>query len=99
MHIEVANAQYEATPDNTILVIGTTLLNSIYTDIGDDYVVIPAVPTRGYIQLAVALHNEGVPTVRLDRDEYDPTAEPYVHIINGLCRAFRKELDGLTVES
>ena len=95
MRIEVSNTEYDATPDNSILIIGATLLNSVYTDMGEDYVVIPAVPSKGYIQLAVALHNEGIPTLRVD--EYDPNAEPYVHIIDGLCRAFRKELDVLTV--
>ncbi len=97
MHIEAKNCEFDATPDNAVLIIGTTLLNSIYVDMQDDYFVIPAVPNRDYIQLAVALHNEGVPTLRVDRDEYDPTAEPFVHVINGLCRAFGKELDNLVV--
>ena len=95
MRIEAKNQEFDATPQNTILVIGETLLNSIYTDMGDDYYVIPAMPTSGYIQLAVALHNEGIPTLRVDK--YDPKAEPFVHIINGLCRAFKNEVDYIQV--
>lgn len=97
MEIQVDNARYEATPLNTVMYIGETLLNCIYTDLGDDYVTIPAKLSREYVQTAVGLHNEGVPVERVHTGEYDPTAEPFVHIINGLCRAFRHEIDRLVV--
>lgn len=97
MEIQVDNARYEATPQNTVMYIGETLLNCVYTDLGDDYVVIPAELTREYVQRAIELHREGVPIQRVNAGEYDPTAEPFVHIINGQCRAFRHELDRLVV--
>jgi len=97
MRIEVDNAEYEATPTNTIIFIGETLINGIYTDLDPepDYVMIPATPTTGYIQLATNLYQEGIPAVRID--SYDPNADPYVHMIAGICRAFRHELDRLVV--
>ena len=97
MRIEVDNAEYEATPTNTVIFIGEKLINGIYTDLDPepDYVMIPAVPTTGYVQLATQLFQEGVPAVRLD--SYDPNADSYVHMIAGICRAFRHELDRLQV--
>lgn len=95
MRIEVDNASYDAVAENTVVYIGNTLLNSIYTDLDEDYSVIPAIPSKGYAQLVIELQRQGVPIERVT--EYDPTAEPYVYIINGLCRAFRSELDVLKV--
>lgn len=97
MRIEARNCTFEATPDNTVMYIGETLLNCIYTDLGDDYVTIPAELTRNYVQTAIGLHKEGVPVERVHTGEYDPTEVPFVHIINGLCRAFRYEVDRLVV--
>lgn len=95
MHIEVKNMQYEATPANTAVFIGKTLLNGIYTDLGDDYVFIPEGSVEGYDEVTSLLVQEQVAVYELE--SYDPNAQPFCFMINGLCRVFRCELDDLQV--
>lgn len=95
MRIEVRNYEYEATPDNTHIFIGETLLNGVYTDLDDDYVFIPQSESRDYVKLAVGLKKEGVEYSKLQ--EYDPEEEPYCYMINALCRQFRNEIDYIEI--
>jgi hypothetical protein len=96
MRIGVDNAEFDATPENTAIFSGSTLLNGIYTDLDDDYVFIPE-DTELYPEVVLMLMDEGIPAYRMDA--YDPNAQPFCFIINALCRTFRKELDDLKIEN
>jgi hypothetical protein len=96
MRIESNNCEYEANAANTTIYTGETLINSVYTDLDDDYSVIPENTSQDYVNVLVRLIQEGVTAYRVE--SYDPNAEPFCFIINGICRAFRKELDRLQIE-
>jgi hypothetical protein len=96
MRIGIDNCEYEANAENTAIFVGTTLLNGVYTDLDDDYVFIPENDSQDYANVVVRLVQEGVTAYRMDG--YDSNSEPFCFIINSLCRAFKKELDGLKIE-
>jgi hypothetical protein len=95
MRIGVDNAEFDATPENTKIFTGSTLINSIYVDFPEDYVVIPP-ESDGYDDVVLALIEEGIESEEVHR--YDPNAQPFCFIINALCRTFRKELDDLKID-
>jgi hypothetical protein len=87
--------EFEATPANTVIFTGTTLLNGIYTDLGEDYVFLPEFAVTDYPEVAAQLEQEHIAVYEMD--SYDPNAAPFCFMINGLCRVFRCELDELKV--
>lgn len=96
MRIHVESIDYEATPQNTAIFIGSTLLNGIYSDIPpDNYVFIPEEYMTNYDEVVALMTEQGIATYQLEA--YDPEAEPFCYMINARCRLFGLELDQLRV--
>lgn len=93
MRISVLGMEYEATPANTVIFTGTTLLNGVYSDLDDDYVFLPEYAVDGYSDVVDLLVGEHITVY--DMESYDPTAQPFCFMINGLCRVFRSEIETL----
>lgn len=93
MRIAIDTAEFEATPANTAIFTGDTMLSGVYVDLVDDYVFLPKneeyIPN--YPEIALSLKYEGIPVY--DLQAYDPNAQPFCFIINALCRMFRNEID------
>ena len=99
MKLNLEGERYEVNPENSVLYIGETLINGLYIDIEpDDYLFLPLeVLSEDCIDSFLdALDNEGVEVVELEH--YDPEQEPFIYIINGLCRFFAREIDSLSVD-
>ena len=73
-----------------ILCYKNDAMDCIYTDYGEDYLVIPA-ELEEYPLLALMAKAEGCEVV--DYETYDPTEEPHIYVISGLCRYFRSEIN------
>jgi hypothetical protein len=98
MILEFRGGRIEATPENSAIFIGKTLLNGMYVDLDDDYLFLPADPEviECYEELKVQAAQEGIPVYELD--SYDPESPPFCFCINALCRVFREEVEWLTSE-
>lgn len=90
MKINVHGRDVEATPENSAIFTGSTLLNGMYTDLDDDYVFIPE-ELDSYPELALTAKYESIPVY--DIKCYDPTSPPFCFMINALCRMFREEVE------
>ena len=99
MIIGINGCEIEATPANTAIFTGETLLNGIYVDADDDYLFIPQdlEAVTNYPELALSLKFEGVPVY--DLQGYDPEDQPYCFMINALCRVFACEINDTLGES
>jgi hypothetical protein len=94
MIIGINNCEVEATPANTAIFTGETMLSGIYVDIEpDDYLFIPEdlEMVRNYPEIALSLKFEGVAIHELVA--YDPQSEPFCFMINALCRVFACEIE------
>jgi hypothetical protein len=94
MIIGINGGEVEATPANTAIFTGKTLLNGIYIDIEpDDYLFIPQdlEAVTNYPEVALSLKYEGVAVHELIA--YDPESEPFCFMINALCRVFQAEIE------
>lgn len=96
MQVSIEGLQpFEATAVNTAIFTGSTMLNGIYCDMDDDYVFIPEGVIGNYEEVVSLMQQEMIPTYNMDG--YDPNAQPFCFMINGLCRVFRKQLDHYVV--
>lgn len=91
--IGINGCEIEATPANAAIFTGETLLNGIYVDQDDDYVFIPEEVINNYVQVIEVMESENIPIYELAT--YDPEAQPFCYMINGLCRVFRLEIEAL----
>lgn len=93
MRIGIDEYDFEATPANTVIFTGDSMLAGVYCDLDDDYVFLPHneeyIPN--YPEIALTLMYEGVEVHELGG--YDPNAQPFCFIINALCRMFRNEIE------
>lgn len=98
MIIGINDSEVDATPENSVIFVGETLLNGVYVDDDDDYLFIPEdlEAVINYPELALALKYEGVPVYELE--EYDPFSPPFCFIINALCRVFQAEIEDTLCE-
>lgn len=91
MIIGINGCEIEATPANAAIFTGETLLNGIYVDQDDDYVFIPEEVINNYVQVIEVMESENIPIYELAT--YDPEAQPFCFMINGLCRVFACEIE------
>lgn len=96
MIIELSSGEFEVTPKNGAFFRGNTLINCLYVDFPDDYIVIPKDEnvTPAYENVYEQGIKEGIPVY--DLHDYDPEAFPICFIINAYCRLFRDEINQIT---
>ena len=88
---------YEASPENTIIFVGDTLIQGIYLDLDEEYLFLPDDVCDDYDSVLERLVEENVPV--WDLQTYDPEEEPFLFIINAMCRLFARELECLNEEN
>lgn len=97
LFLNVNGECYEAGPDNTIIFAGDTLITGVYLDLPEDqYLFIPDDVCTDYESVLERLIDEDVPI--WDLQTYDPEEEPFIYIINAMCRLFAKEVEVVTRE-
>jgi hypothetical protein len=98
MQVSIEGLQpFEANAVNTAIFTGSTMLSGIYCDQDDDYVFIPEGVIGNYDEVVSLMQEEQIPTYNMDG--YDPNAQPFCFMINGLCRVFRTQLDHYGVDN
>lgn len=93
MYVNIHGNVYEFEPENTTVFYGETMINGIYFDFPeeDTYLFVPEEVLENYDEVASEVICEGAAEIELNR--YDPQAEPYLFIINAMCRLFAREVE------
>lgn len=91
MKFKIGSEVYEATPDNSCIFEGTTLIQGIFIDLEENYLFLPTEILDNSQELYREAQEEGIAYHTLL--DYDPEAEPFVYIINAMCRMFAREVE------
>ena len=96
MNLNIHGECYEARPDNTIIFVGDTLIQGVYLDLDAEYLFVPDEAVDNYDAVLERLVDENIPV--WDLQTYDPEDEPFIFIINAMCRYFAREIDLISNE-
>ena len=89
--------EFEATPENALVITGDTFMSGFFVDLDDDYYFEPW-EDPAFVETALHAKHEKIPIVELTHDFFqaDPTlvhTHPWIHIANWHANRFKQEIE------